>query len=50
MQTMPELVKMGTLNRVYSGVIDCMKRVRIEEGPRAFFKGNAAKLIRFYCS
>lgn len=50
MQTMSELVELGTLNRSYSGVLDCMKRVQCEEGLKAFWKGNAAKLIRFYCS
>ena len=50
MQTCSELVQMGSLKKSYSGVFDCLQRVQYEEGLRAFWKGNAAKLIRFYCS
>lgn len=50
MQTCNQLVQIGSLNKSYSGIFDCLKRVQYEEGLRAFWKGNAAKLIRFYCS
>ena len=30
LQTMPELVKQGTLRVSYKGLVDCMKRVRRE--------------------
>lgn len=50
MQTMGELVEMGVLQRSYAGVLDCMRRVRQEEGLWAFWKGNSANLLRFYGS
>lgn len=48
MQTMPELIKQGRLTRPYSNVLDCFHRVTIEEGKRAFWKGNCSNLLKFY--
>lgn len=50
MQTMTELVEVGALQRSYEGIIDCIKRVKNEEGLRAFWKGNGANVLRFYSS
>lgn len=41
---------LGKLNEHYSGLIDCTKRIQCEEGLKAFWKGNGAKLMRFYSS
>jgi solute carrier family 25 (adenine nucleotide translocator) protein 4/5/6/31 len=48
MQTMPELIKQGVLSKPYTNVIDCAKRVTIEEGKTAFWKGNISNLLKFY--
>jgi solute carrier family 25 (adenine nucleotide translocator) protein 4/5/6/31 len=48
MQTMNELIKQKTLNKAYNGIFDCAFRVAKEEGKKAFWKGNASNLIRFY--
>jgi solute carrier family 25 (adenine nucleotide translocator) protein 4/5/6/31 len=34
------------LNNYYGGALDCVRRVLIEEGPRGFFNGLSANLIR----
>lgn len=41
---------MGKLQKSYEGILDCARRVTKEEGIRAFWKGNAANLTRFYTS
>lgn len=48
MQTMQELIKQGRLNRPYSNVVDCFRRVTVEEGRKAFWKGNCSNLLKFY--
>ena len=48
MQTMQELIKQGRLSRPYSNVVDCFYRVTIQEGKRAFWKGNCSNLLKFY--
>ena len=50
MQTMPEMMDLGYLDRAYKGVTDCLNRVLSEEGRLAIFKGNGANLLRFYSS
>lgn len=48
MQTMQELIKQGRLKTPYNNVIDCFQRVTLEEGKRAFWKGNCSNLLKFY--
>lgn len=36
----------GTSDKAYRGVIDCLKRIVVEEGARAPFKGLSAGLLR----
>lgn len=44
------MVDHGLLETSYEGVIDCVKRIKHEEGIGAFWKGNGCNLLRFYAS
>lgn len=48
MQTMQELIYQGRLTRPYRNVVDCCRRVVVEEGKNAFWKGNCSNLLKFY--
>lgn len=48
MQTMPDLIIQKQVEVPYKGSFDCFKRVYLEEGFMAFWKGNGSNLLRFY--
>merc|ERR1711937_496597 len=45
LQCQDEMIKQGTLDRPYAGVIDCVKRTWASEGTRSFWRGNLANVI-----
>jgi solute carrier family 25 (adenine nucleotide translocator) protein 4/5/6/31 len=45
---MDEMVKAGTLDKPYKGIVDCFTRVAKEEGPKSLWKGNFANVIRYF--
>jgi len=47
-QNQDEMIKQGRLNKPYTGVIDCTKRVFAEEGLGPFWRGNLANVIRYF--
>ncbi len=48
LQTMPDLIIQNRIDTPYQGVADCVKRIYIQEGKLAFWKGNFSNLLRFY--
>jgi solute carrier family 25 (adenine nucleotide translocator) protein 4/5/6/31 len=46
LQTTPELLRQGTLAYPYTSVKDCVSRIKVNEGIRAFWKGNFANVLR----
>lgn len=47
-QTMNELIDKGTIQNRYSGIFDCVKHIKLNEGIRALWKGNAVGVLRFF--
>ena len=47
-QNQDEMIKQGRLDRPYTGVIDCTKRVYATEGVGPFWRGNMANVIRYF--
>ncbi len=47
-QNMDEMIKAGTLDKQYKGIVDCFYRVAREEGTTALWKGNFANVIRYF--
>merc|ERR1711988_1338230 len=47
-QNQDEMIKQGRLDKPYSGVIDCTKRVLAEEGVAPFWRGNLANVLRYF--
>lgn len=47
-QNQDELIKQGTLNRRYSGVRDCMRRVLNTDGLVSLWRGNLANVLRYF--
>jgi len=47
-QNQGEMLKQGTLDKPYSGVIDCTVRTAKTEGVFAFWRGNLANVIRYF--
>jgi len=47
-QNQDEMIKQGRLNKPYTGVIDCTRRVLAEEGVGPFWRGNMANVIRYF--
>jgi solute carrier family 25 (adenine nucleotide translocator) protein 4/5/6/31 len=45
---MDEMIKVGTLDRQYKGIVDCFTRVAREEGTVSLWKGNFANVIRYF--
>jgi len=43
-----EMIKQGRLDKPYSGVIDCTKRVLTTEGVYPFWRGNLANVLRYF--
>lgn len=42
------MLKQGTLEKRYEGIADCFKRVKNEEGVRAYWKGNFTNVLRYF--
>jgi len=42
------MLKSGRLSEPYKGIIDCGRRVAVEEGIVAFWRGNLANVIRYF--
>jgi len=47
-QNQAEMIKQGTLDRPYNGVVDCTKRTIANEGVSSFWRGNLANVIRYF--
>merc|ERR1711872_985842 len=47
-QNQNEMLKQGTLDRPYNGVLDCTKRVLTTEGIYPFWRGNLANVLRYF--
>lgn len=47
-QNQDEMLKAGRLDRPYTGVVDCSRRVLSEEGIVPFWRGNLANVIRYF--
>jgi len=47
-QNQSEMLKQGTLDRPYSGVMDCTMRTMKSEGVFSFWRGNLANVIRYF--
>jgi len=47
-QNQSEMIKQGTLDRPYGGILDCTKRTAATEGVGAFWRGNLANVIRYF--
>jgi solute carrier family 25 (adenine nucleotide translocator) protein 4/5/6/31 len=47
-QTQGEMLKKGTLDVPYKGIIDCTKRTMEKEGFGSFWKGNLANCLRYF--
>jgi len=42
------MIKKGTLDRPYDGIVDCTKRTMASEGFLSFWKGNFANCLRYF--
>ena len=47
-QNQAEMLKKGTLDTPYKGIIDCTKRTMEKEGFGSFWKGNLANCVRYF--
>jgi len=47
-QNQDEMIKQGTLDRRYNGIVDCSKRTLASEGLGAFWRGNLANVLRYF--
>jgi len=47
-QNQDEMLKMGRLDKPYSGVMDCVNRTLKSEGVLPFWRGNLANCIRYF--
>jgi solute carrier family 25 (adenine nucleotide translocator) protein 4/5/6/31 len=47
-QNQDEMLKTGKLDKKYSGIADCSRRVFASEGIVAFWRGNLANVIRYF--
>jgi len=47
-QNQDEMIKQGRLDRPYTGVLDCTKRVMATEGLAPFWRGNLANVLRYF--
>lgn len=48
LQNVESLLKAGTIDRPYTGIADCGKRIVAEEGVGALWKGNGTNVIRYF--
>ncbi|KAL6942159.1 ADP/ATP carrier protein [Hanseniaspora vineae] len=47
-QNQDEMIKQGTLDKKYSGIVDCFSRTAKQEGIVSFWRGNTANVIRYF--
>ena len=47
-QNQGEMLKQGRLDKPYTGVLDCTKRVLATEGVYPFWRGNLANVLRYF--
>ena len=45
---MDAMIKSGALDKPYTGIVDCAKRVLSEEGVKALWKGNGTNVLRYF--
>jgi len=48
LQNVDSLLKAGTIDRPYTGIADCGKRIVADEGVKALWKGNGTNVIRYF--
>ena len=42
------MIKQGSLDRNYAGIMDCTRRTMASEGVGAFWRGNLANVLRYF--
>jgi len=47
-QNMDEMIKVGSLDKPYTGIVNCANRVVAEEGFNALWKGNFVNVLRYF--
>lgn len=47
-QNQDEMIKQGTLDKKYNGVVDCFKRTIASEGVGPLWRGNLANCLRYF--
>merc|ERR1712018_919477 len=47
-QNQGEMLKQGTLDKPYNGVLDCTRRTMASEGTLSFWRGNLANVLRYF--
>lgn len=47
-QNQAEMLKKGTLDTPYKGIVDCTKRTMASEGVGSFWKGNLSNCVRYF--
>jgi len=47
-QNQDEMIKQGRLDKPYTGVLDCTRRVLATEGIAPFWRGNLANVLRYF--
>lgn len=47
-QNQAEMLKKGTLDTPYKGIVDCSKRTMASEGIGSFWKGNLSNCVRYF--
>merc|ERR1712018_6555 len=47
-QNQGEMLKQGTLDKPYNGVLDCTRRTMANEGLLSFWRGNLASVLRYF--
>jgi len=47
-QNQDEMIKQGTLDRPYGGIMDCTRRTMALEGFGSFWRGNLANVLRYF--
>jgi solute carrier family 25 (adenine nucleotide translocator) protein 4/5/6/31 len=48
LQNVEAMLKAGTLDKPYGGIVDCAKRITADEGVKALWKGNGTNVIRYF--
>jgi solute carrier family 25 (mitochondrial adenine nucleotide translocator), member 4/5/6/31 len=48
LQLQAPLIQKGLIKEPYKGIIDCFHRLYLEEGWRAYYKGNLVNVLRYF--